>query len=64
MEQIKDGFVFDTESKEVICSFLAGNEVYLGAGCEFFYGTKKQAITKGLIFNDDENTTKQIQLAN
>lgn len=53
MEQIKDGFVYDEETKEIITEFKIGNEVYEGVDCAIFYGTKKEAIKNNLIFKDE-----------
>jgi len=51
MIQEQSGFVYETETKYVIVEFQIGNDVYLGEGCDIFYGTEAEAIQFGLIFN-------------
>lgn len=50
----KHGFVYDTETKEVIVEFQIGNNIFLGEGCDIFYGTKSEAIENELIFTENE----------
>lgn len=54
MIQDKSGFVYDTETKEVITEFQEGNNIFLGEGCDIFYGKKSEAIENELIFKENE----------
>ena len=54
MIQEQSGFVYDTETKEVITQFQIGNNIFLGEGCDMFYGTKEEAMLNELIFTENE----------
>jgi len=54
MIQEQSGYVYDTETKKVMVQFQEGNNIFLGQGCDIFYGTKSEAILNQLIFKENE----------
>jgi hypothetical protein len=51
MRATDSGFVYESNSKIVIAEIYEGNEVHTLHS--IFYGTKKQALDYGLIFQED-----------
>lgn len=51
MKAKENGFVYDLESKQFIIDIQKDNEIYTSQG--IFYGSKKQAIDFGIIFNTE-----------